>query len=137
MNCVLGSFMGIRTYLRRLKGKLKSQYQLFTRKLPLPLVDRSENHENMHCFLDDIEVGIKECSENSKGVIVEPINAFSYSQTEAPAIAEKEIIEADIVIPDGSNLEKIIVQGGSIIEKVYKSPSGEMVCLKFIPNLRM
>ena len=80
---------------------------------------------------------MKECSENSKGVIVEPINAFSYSQTEAPAIAEKEIIEADIVIPDGSNLEKIIVQGGSIIEKVYKSPSGEMVCLKFIPNLRM
>ena len=129
--------MGIRTYLRRFKGKLKSQYQLFTRKLPLPLVDRSENHENMHCFPDDIEVGMKECSENRNGLMAEPINSFSYAQREETAIAKEEVIEEDIVIPNGSNLEKIIVQGGSIIEKVYKSPSGEMVCLKFIPNLRM
>jgi len=132
MNCELGSFMGIRTYLRRLKGKLKSQHPPFSSEIPLSLVDRSEGNENTHCFLDDLEVGMKECSENRNGLMAEPINSFSYAQREETAIAKEEVIEEDIVIPNGSNLEKIIVQGGSIIEKVYKTPSGERVCLKFI-----
>ncbi len=80
----------------------------------------------IHCFIDDAEADLIECTRNVQAE-AEPTQATS----------EKKKLEASIntdqeefSIPFNSRVVTIIVMSGKITEKIYLTPEGKRVSLK-------
>lgn len=73
-------------------------------------------HE-VHCFIDDNEVSVRECDSEEEFDEKEPLKSTN--------------IEKKNYIADGSELIKIVVRQGQVFEKQYRTPDGEVVTINF------
>ncbi len=61
----------------------------------------------------------------------EPVKDLSVNSAAEPEAQASEDIERATEIPEGSRVVTIIVNKGEVTEKVYQTPAGERITLKF------
>ncbi|MFL0755900.1 MAG: hypothetical protein AB8B45_01265 [Prochlorococcus sp.] len=61
----------------------------------------------------------------------EPVKDLSVNSAAEPEAQASEDIERGTEIPEGSRVVTIIVNKGEVTEKVYQTPAGERITLKF------
>ena len=82
--------------------------------------NEEELKEQVHCFVDEQEVPLKECDLEHQSEIAEDFAA------EHPTPSK----EQSNFIPEGSSVVNIIVKNGSITERVYLTLGGERITIR-------
>ncbi len=86
--------------------------------------NEEEYNNEVHCFIDEQEVPLKECDlEHQHKEVEQPSKDVSGSEEPQNQIPMNKI-------PKGSSIISIIVKDGLIIEKTYITSNGERITIQ-------
>ncbi len=120
--------MGLRTYLKKKKDKALSKFNRLQDKVisKFDSWKKPEDGKETHCFIDETEVKIEECTMNLGATVHQPLSIPKMASEDSCS----EPLEPKKQPPNDSRVVTIIVKEGKIIEKVYSTPQGKRFSLQ-------